>query len=272
MTRLSIIFTFAAIVLAGCGGGGGGSSPTSMTQQPTGPTASQQQQIEAAIQRAKTAETQAFSSAARASIQCEADPAACTAAQQAADQAFLAEAAREEAEASTTVQRAERAAIAAEHAATQAEQAAVEAERLAQVTEPPVQCPDGTTAPAGESCPTQQPPTGARLPAWIVSDVPAARDLLGASALTETQLNTAMRHIGQGLAVIWDPNASGLFMNEQNKLARSPYQPDSIIDEDRYAVQHLSAVLHAVSIPNSSTRTSSLPKSSNQYFGTRTAS
>ena len=112
----------AAVVL-GCGGG----AVTGEVVVVPGDTA---QQLQAAILRAVAAENAAFSCAAWAVARCESVPAACPATNVAVDQAFLAEAAREEAEASTTVARAERAAAAAELAATNAANAAREAQSI----------------------------------------------------------------------------------------------------------------------------------------------
>ena len=144
-----------AVAVSGCGGGGGSGPETGATMPPGDgdgmlPDVAQQQ-LQAAIERAQDAEIAAFSSAARASIRCDAVPAACAAARTAADQAFLAEDARIAAEESTTVARAERAAAAAELAARNAEIAAAEADRNAEA----------------EPSEPQQPPV-AELPDWIL--------------------------------------------------------------------------------------------------------
>ena len=127
------VIALVAVAVSGCGGGGGGGPDTGGdSMMPVDP----QPPLQAAIERARVAETEAFSSAAQAAIRCDSVPEACAAAGTAADQAFLAEAAREEAEASTTVARAERAAAAAEFAAMNAAEAAAEAIRIAGETTP----------------------------------------------------------------------------------------------------------------------------------------
>ena len=144
VVRVALItaLLIATVTLQGCGGGtAGGSQPPGGEMPPNGT----QQQIQAFIERARSAESAALSSAAQAAIQCDSAPTACTAAANAANQFFLAEAARIEAEASTTVARAERAAIAAEHAADNAANAAAEAILIASM--PPTVNPEPPSLP-----------------------------------------------------------------------------------------------------------------------------
>ena len=215
-----------AVAVSGCGGGGGGGPETGATMPPGDGDGMMpddtQQRLQAAMQRAVDAEIAAYSSAARASIRCDAVQEACAAAGIAADQALLAEDARIAAEESTTVARAERAAAAAELAARNAANAAAEAIRIAgeTTTQPPM-----------------QPQADVRWPEWIVSDVPAARNLQGGSVLTEADLNAAMEYILStegdidGAGGIFDPYHHQVTMNNQNELAD---HPGAINDEERY--------------------------------------
>ena len=140
------LVTVAALILAlsACGGGGGSNGPVT---PPEPPVNAETERLNAALQRAQVAENAAWSSAAQASLQCQAVPAACQAAQDATTAALLAEGANERAQNAMTAADAERAADIAEQGASRAATAAADAVRLAatgegQQPEPPTTVDD----------------------------------------------------------------------------------------------------------------------------------
>ena len=120
----------------------GGNIMTSSVTPLEPPVNAETERLNAALQRAQAAENAAWSSAAQASLQCQAVPAACQAAQDATTAALLAEGANERAQNAMTAAEAERAADVAEQGANRAATAAADAVRLAdagqgQQPEPP---------------------------------------------------------------------------------------------------------------------------------------
>ena len=138
----------AMLALLGCGGGGG----VRDTARPV-PPSDETERFNTAISRAQAAENAALSSAAQAALQCQKEPAACQAAEDATTAALLAEGANERAQNAMTADEAERAAEVAEQGASRAATAAADAVRLAA---------------AGTPEQPPEPPTTGGTPEWLL--------------------------------------------------------------------------------------------------------